>query len=388
MSNLTSTPSLSVNHEFARAQYRPDLLTLARQSRGMTQKDLAVRTGLSQPTISRLEEQASPSDDQLDRLSKALGYPIPFFYQTDPIYGFGVGELFHRRRKTIPATTLQAVHAEMNIRTMVIRRLVKAVDIPPVDLPIVDQDSLPTSAQDAARALRARWRVPSGPVRSVSDLLERSGILVIPGNFDTHQVDAIGLWPLQLPPVIFVNTAVTQDRLRLTLMHEVGHFVLHAGWGLDLGPEIEDEANLFSAEFLMPANEIAPHLRNLSLAKLAQLKRHWRVSMAALLVRAKETNAITLRQYQSLWTEMGKLGYRKREPPEFEVTGETPGASFHEIVRIHTELLKYPGDELARMTNLTTEEFEEKYLGVMQGPRLVPPVVPAKPIVQLHNRRG
>src|SRR5688500_2234757 len=108
-----------------RGPFRPDLLTLARQSRSLTQTDLARLSGLSQSTISRLEEQASPTDSQLNRLSDALDYPNTFFFQTDLIYGFGVGELFHRRRKTIPAKTLEAVHAEMNIRCMVLRRLIK-----------------------------------------------------------------------------------------------------------------------------------------------------------------------------------------------------------------------------------------------------------------------
>lgn len=378
---------LKVDRDLKRSQFRPDLMTLARQSRGLTQKDLAALTGLSQSTISRLEEQALPSGDQLEGIAAALDYPVSFFHQTDPIYGFGVGELFHRRRKTIPATKLQAVHAEMNIRTMVLRRLAKSVEIPPVDLPIVDRDTPPASPADAARALRARWHVPPGPVRSVSELLQRSGIFVVPGNFDTPQVDAIGIWPLQMPPLIFVNNEVTQDRLRMTLMHEVGHFVLHAGWGLDLGPEIEDEANQFSAEFLLPAKEIVPHLRNLSLEKLVQLKRHWRVSMAALLVRAKDLECITPRRYQALWTEMGKLGFRRREPVEFDVTGETPDTTFNELLRIHTEDLQYSAMELAQMANLTTDEFKEKYLGVPQEIRLLAPPSAVRPIVRLHDRQ-
>jgi Zn-dependent peptidase ImmA (M78 family) len=220
----------------------------------------------------------------------------------------------------------------------------------------------------------------------VCEVLERAGILVVPGRFETHKVDAIGLWPVQLPPVVFVNTEVPQDRLRLTLMHETAHFVLHSGWGLDLGPGIEDEANRFSAEFLAPAREVAPQLRNLTLEKLAQLKRHWRISMAALLVRAKELGSITPRRYQTLWTEMGKLGYRKREPAELDVTGEQPGTTFAEILRIHLDDLRYGTDELAGMANLFPHEFEERYLGKFSGPRLIRPVVAAQDPIAFQSR--
>ncbi|MDP9366974.1 MAG: XRE family transcriptional regulator [Chloroflexota bacterium] len=354
-----------------RGPYRPDLLTLARQARGLTQADLARASGISQATISRLEDNGMPSDEQVGRLAAVLDFPIEFFFQPDPVYGFGVGELFHRRRKTIPTRVLNAVHAEINIRRIAVSRLLRALDLPAPDLPVVDRDEGPMSPEDAARALRARWLLPAGPVRSVTEILARAGILVIPGRFESHQVDAIGLWPVQSPPLVFVNEDVSQDRLRLTLMHEVGHFVLHTGWGLVLGQEVEEEANRFAAEFLAPAKEISPQLRDLTLAKLGQLKRHWRISMGALLVRAKELGCITERRYQSLWTEMGKLGYRKREPREFDVTGERPGEALAEILRLHREELHYSTDDLARITVQTPRQFREMFLGAATGPRLV-----------------
>lgn len=354
-----------------RLLFRSDLLTLARQARGLTQTDLARRSGISQPTISRFEESAVPSDGQLERLSTALDYPSSFFFQNDQIYGFGVGELFHRRRKTIPIKTLNAVHAEINIRRMVVSRLLKAVDIPEVMLPIVDRDDPPAPPEEAARALRARWLLPAGPVGSITDTLERAGILVIPIRFDTQLVDAIGLWPANTPPMVFANQEVTHDRLRLTLMHEVAHFVLHAGWGLSLAPEIEDEANRFAAEFLAPAREIAPQLSNLSLAKLAQLKRHWKISMGALLVRAKELGRISDRRYQALWAEMGRLGYRLREPREFDVTGERPTATFAELIRIHREDLQYSDEEIANICQMNPDSFKQEYMSISAGPRLI-----------------
>ncbi len=170
--------------------------------------------------------------------------------------------------------------------------------------------------------------------------------------------------------MIFVNLEVPQDRLRLTLMHEVGHFVLHSGWGLDLGPEIENEANRFSAEFLAPAHEIRHQLFDLSLPKLAQLKRHWRISMGALLMRARHLETISERQYRRLWTEMGRMGYRVREPSEFDVLGETPGNTFQELIRIHREDLRYSPEELARKVMLNPDYFREDYLGETPRPRL------------------
>ena len=100
-------------------------------------------------------------------------------------------------------------------------------------------------------------------------------------------------------------------RVRFAIAHELGHWELHkekqqlfSCTTEDMltsykGSSIEAEANLFAAEFLMPAAEISKQLYNLNLPRLADLKRHWRVSMGALLVRARELGCITPRRYES-----------------------------------------------------------------------------------------
>jgi Zn-dependent peptidase ImmA (M78 family) len=74
-------------------------------------------------------------------------------------------------------------------------------------------------------------------------------------------------------------------------------------------PLMEEEADRFSAELLMPERAILPQLSNLSLEKLANLKMHWEVSMSALLKHSYRLGQLTERQYKSLWVEMGTRGY-------------------------------------------------------------------------------
>ena len=51
----------------------------ARKSRGVSQNELARRTGIPQPYISRIESgRISPSLDYMDRLLGAIGYAITF----------------------------------------------------------------------------------------------------------------------------------------------------------------------------------------------------------------------------------------------------------------------------------------------------------------------
>jgi Zn-dependent peptidase ImmA (M78 family) len=54
---------------------------------------------------------------------------------------------------------------------------------------------------------------------------------------------------------------------------------------------MENEADRFAAEFLMPAKEIGPQLARMSLRRAAQLKPNWKVSMASLIYRAQSSSA-------------------------------------------------------------------------------------------------
>jgi Zn-dependent peptidase ImmA (M78 family) len=64
----------------------------------------------------------------------------------------------------------------------------------------------------------------------------------------------------------------------------------------------------------MPARQIRDELTDLNLAKLAKLKAKWRVSMAALIRRARDLDAISDSEYRKLNIDLSAAGYRKNEP--------------------------------------------------------------------------
>ena len=96
----------------------------------------------------------------------------------------------------------------------------------------------------------------------------------------------------------------------------------------------------------MPRDEIVPHLRSLSIARLAELKPLWKVSMAALIKRATDTNAIGELQGRRLWIRMSQLGYRKNEPLPLEP--EEPQL-YKDFVSVHLEELGYDPEQLRRL---------------------------------------
>jgi hypothetical protein len=98
--------------------------------------------------------------------------------------------------------------------------------------------------------------------------------------------------------------------------------------------------------------------------QLANLKAYWKVSMAALAVRADRLRLITLYQSKMFWIEMGKLGYRKREPNE--PPKEQPSL-LRQIIAFHMKKLGYSAGELAKLLHLKVAEFQEMYRNEILG---------------------
>lgn len=336
----------------------PEMVALARKSRGLTQVDLAQRIGISQGLLSRIEGGLrEPSNEVLEKIARALRYPTSFFYQDANAYFSGISLLFHRKRQSAPIRILEQIYARIDIIRLHYRKLLEAVEIPEWNAHVVDPAEFDGDIEDIARATRALWGLPPGPIHNLTRAIENAGGLVIPFDFGTNRVDAVSQCPPGMPPLFFVNTAFPGDRLRFTLAHELAHVILHQD---DLHPSMEEEADRFAAEFLMPERDIKPYLYKLDLPKLATLKLQWKVSMAALLKRATDLGTIDASQARYLWQRMAKRGYRTREPRELDIPAEQPSL-YREIVDAHRKDLGYDDEELGQLIHLYKEEVRELY---------------------------
>lgn len=139
--------------------------------------------------------------------------------------------------------------------------------------------------------------------------------------------------------MIVILSDAPGDRLRFSLAHEVGHLVrrnAHARSDRPATPrDIEREADYFASALLLPAEAMRREIVSpVTLTSLAALKPRWRVSVQTLIRRAKDLEIITQRQYGYLFEQVGKRGWRLREPPNLDVPVEKPRA-----VRKMAELL-------------------------------------------------
>lgn len=341
------------------SHFNPGMLTLARESRDLTQAELSAITGLSQAVISKIEAGiAQPSPSTVVSVAESLQYPTELMYQEDRIFGFNASVFFHRKRADMPAKTLRRIHAQLNFTRMHLGRLSLALSVDPavelIRLPLEDHGT----PERVAQHFRTLLHLPSGPIKDLTAALEEAGIVIVSRPFGSSRTDGVSEWVPGHLPIILMNgdESVGGDRYRWTLAHELGHLLMHKF----PSEQMEEEANRFASELLLPAAEIKRHLRNVRLSNLSLLKGIWRVSMGALLERAKQLKTITPTQYRYMRINFSKLHYTTKEPPELDFPKEKP-TLLERLVQTHVQELGYSIEDLAGLLKLKTEECSKLY---------------------------
>jgi Zn-dependent peptidase ImmA (M78 family)/transcriptional regulator with XRE-family HTH domain len=301
----------------ARLLFEAERLTLARRLRGLRKNQLAAAVDTTPTAIGHYESGVHrPSARVLSRLAMSLGVPVEFFQA-----GHGsVLDAGHAHFRSLRSTTQierdQAL-AYGRIVADIVAAIEAFVEFPEVTVPewpVTPDEIAGPGPVEAARRARALLVGGPGPVRSVVRLLESAGIVAIVLPPTTERVDAFSVTAYPRPLVMFNPAKGDYWRNRFDGAHELGHLVMHA----DAEPGsrvVEDQANRFAAEFLMPEQDIVDALpATADWARLAELKTEWGVSMAALLYRARTLRVMKEVTYRNAMSAMSTRGWRRREP--------------------------------------------------------------------------
>lgn len=348
--------------------FNPDMLALARDAKGFTQTELtgALADAMSQAKLSKIENGlVSPSAEEVEALAAALGVRPEFFFH--PHTRRAEPATYHRKRKKLAKKDWSKIYAKAEIYRISTALFLKSIELAPTSPPppAIDPDQYDGRVEEIALAVRQLWALPRGPVEDVTSLLERSGVVVIGYDFGTELCDGFTQHATgDMPPVVFINTRQPKDRLRYSLVHELGHIVMHRL----PNPEMEDQANRFASEFLMPTADVTRDFYNLSMDKFMSLKMHWRVSMQALIMKAHRVGRMSDSAYRYYMINMSKRDWRTREPVELTNVKEVPRVLL-QLVNGHMNHLSYSVDDMSRLIGLPAPEVEDLY-GLSRGPRL------------------
>jgi len=297
-----------------------------RSSKGLSQKALADRAQLSRVGYRDIESgKATPRLDSLQRISDALGVPVPDLLAP-------VRELTHVRFRA---------QKRMVTRENILADIARWLD---------DYEELEellgarvewALAEVANQVCRSRKRGPAlgkyaagqarqalglssedgheHSIRDICGLLEHHGVKVMTAAVASEGFFGLSVGPADGGPAVLVNVwdRISVERWIFTAVHEVGHLLLHpTAYNIETTEVVEDdekEADAFAGYFLMPDHLFQKEwheARGLGLVpRVFKIKRIFKVSWQTVLYRVAAPLAKAERS--RLWAQFN-AGYKRQ----------------------------------------------------------------------------
>jgi Zn-dependent peptidase ImmA (M78 family) len=275
---------------------------------------------LTKAGLSKYERGGSaPKPTVLRGLGRVLGVDSSFFLEAPKTT---VRWLAFRKLARMGKKRQERIKALAEAQLEVLFTLQHALEplreeAPPPRVPV----RVPEEAELAAEALRRHWRLGDQPIESVTAAIEDGGGVVVEAGDGEDLFDGLSGWANETIPVAVVSTAVSDDRRRFNLSHELGHLVMGVAPALD-HRGVEKLAHRFAAAFLVPAatarRELGTRRRHLDFRELALLKQKHGLSMQAWIFRAADLGIIDRAHARTLFAKLSARGWRRREPVDFQ----------------------------------------------------------------------
>lgn len=337
-------------------------IKIARESRGLSQSDLAKLIGVTQATLSRFEKGViDVTTDVVKKIGKVLNYPESFFERD--IRCVCESSLFYRKRASMTVKNLSALESKISILSRSIDELMESIDIPELRIPAVEP-SAENSPQEIAHKIRLYLGVPASPIDNIVSLLEKNGVIIMYLDLENmDKFDGLTMFTAKQAPVIWINRNTPNDRKRFNLAHELGHLVMHLrSEDLDKSEDQKEiEANQFAGEFLMPESQCKEDLFNLKYKELGMKKLYWKVSKAAIIYRAKELKCISEETAKYLFVTLGRNGERKKETVQVPIDEPRIVKKMYEL---HVSELDYSPEDMTAITGLMPNDIMSELMNV------------------------
>lgn len=316
---------------------------------GLTVEQLAAEIGVSIATLEKVlaaDDGCGLTFSQLSKLAAFFGRGVLFFMEPGPVqvekvHTSAFRTLANQKPELSPKLKLLIERVEQQ------RAVFQALrdELDDVELPRFVHPVLPERLEDVARVVREWLELgATNTFETYRKAIENKGILVFRSNgyngkwqiasdspivgFSIYDADC---------PVIVVKKLYNDAHLTFTLMHELGHLLLHKESSIDDEDDIhahrgvEQEANAFAGLVLVPEQflgRIDDAVRPNDVSEfdnwLSQHRRSWGVSTEVILRRLLDSGRLPQQTYVAYrrWlkglpadvADVGTRIYRHREP--------------------------------------------------------------------------
>lgn len=305
--------------------------------RGLRISDLSNKTGINKQSLSNYINEANiPSYENIKKIARELDFPSEFF-MTEDTNIVNTDNIFFRSLSTATKLEQRSQKIKMEYVAKVHNILLNYVELPSLNLPKItnnldinffeqDLDGFVDEIEKVAQYVRKEWNLGDGPIDNLQYILESNGIIITSVKSANNDIDAFSQKIRMDNDNIFIIALVLGEspieRLRFDMGHELGHLLLHSSntnddeYDKDKFNFIEKAANMFASAFLLPKESFINDIKQYSkdIDYYIYLKKKWRVSMQAMIFRARQLKIITGNQFAYMMRQISKKGWRKHEP--------------------------------------------------------------------------
>lgn len=315
----------------------------ALQFREMKMTELSDETGISKQSLSLYANDGNvPPYENVRKIANVLNFPIEFFMSED-LCTASTSNTYFRSQASATKKSRNAQKIKLEYVSKMYEVILNYMNVPELNLPDTRDIHIPEGIADAdsnvafyeieklADLVRSHWELGNGPIDNLQYALQSNGIIVTGFSDVDSDIDAFSQQITIGGKVVYIIALAIGskpiERLRFDMAHELGHILMHT-WGEENEDISKDEfnarekqANMFASALLLPKNSfsrmVVAYPTNVDFYK--SLKKKWKVSMQAMMYRARQLDIITANQFQYMMRIMSKNGYRIHEP------GDKPG---------------------------------------------------------------
>ena len=315
----------------------------ALQFREKKMTELADETGISKQSLSLYANGGNvPPFDNVIKIARALDFPTDFFMSED-LCTASTGNIYFRSQASATKKSRNAQKIKLEYVSKMYEVILNYMNVPelnlpdtsainiPADITHVDSDQAIKEIEKLAKLVREHWDLGNGPIDNLQYALQSNGIIVTGFRDVDTDIDAFSQQITIDGKVVYIIALAIGskpiERLRFDMAHELGHILMHM-WGEDNEDISKDEfnarekqANMFASALLLPketfSKSVLAYPTNIDY--YLALKKKWKVSMQAMMYRARQLDIISTNQFQYMMRTMSKNGNRTHEP------GDKPG---------------------------------------------------------------
>jgi Zn-dependent peptidase ImmA (M78 family)/DNA-binding XRE family transcriptional regulator len=339
-------------------------LKSARMMNGLSLQDLAdkLQNKVTRQAIHKYEKgEVMPDSEMLNYLCEVLGVRPDYFTRETLVE---LGSISFRKIDKLPAKE-QSIIIERTREFL--ERYIELEELlgickPFESMKLTESISSIRDVENAASVLREEWNLGNNPIPNVIELLEEKNIKVILLNagdgFDGLQTWVSG----KKIPVIVLNqsTLKSNDRIRFSAFHELGHLLLPME-GMD-EKLAEKYCHVFAGAMLLPEmvvkSEFGEKRSKISIQELGIVKQQYGISLQALIYRIHERGIISAYYKNYYYQYIINMGWKTEEP--YKLSNVEVSNRFDQLLyrALSEEIITV--SKAASLKNMKVSEFRSK----------------------------